>query len=135
MSSTKFDRHSLCSRCRESKRDLDHRCAECVSWTKQEFDDYLKHRKSLESKSRKSIDTSSASTSSDSELKPEKSSEVKAQNTPDMESLFLLWAAKYKTNLAQDVPNINPSSLTAPSLVPDMHTVSTVGAGGEAPSS
>ena len=54
MSSFSLDRHIFCVRCRGSDCDLNTRCDECLSWTKEEMDGYIKLKKSLSSKSRKS---------------------------------------------------------------------------------
>ena len=53
MSQQKYDRHSVCISCRSINCDLNQRCDECSSWTSEEMDLYLKHRKTLESKGKK----------------------------------------------------------------------------------
>ena len=52
MSSFSLDRHTYCSRCCGSDCDVDNKCDECMSWTKEEMEAYVKLRKSLTSKSR-----------------------------------------------------------------------------------
>ena len=54
MSSFSLDRHLFCIKCRGSECDLNSRCDECLSWTKEEMEGYIKLRKSLSSKSKKS---------------------------------------------------------------------------------
>ena len=53
MSSFSFDRHLFCTKCRGSDCDVNSRCDECFSWTKEEMEGYVKLRKSLSSKSKK----------------------------------------------------------------------------------
>ena len=54
MSSFSLDRHLFCIKCRGADCDLNTRCDECLSWTKEEMESFVKLRKSLTSKSRKS---------------------------------------------------------------------------------
>ena len=60
MSSFSLDRHMFCIKCRGSDCDQDTRCDECLSWTKEEMDGYIKLRKSLSSKNKNSLKTSSS---------------------------------------------------------------------------
>ena len=57
MSSFKYDKHTICSNCREIKCDLDVRCKECADWSYSDMEDFLKRRRSLESKSKKKSDS------------------------------------------------------------------------------
>ena len=52
----------FCTKCRGSECDQSTRCDECLSWTKEEMDSYIKLRKTLSSKSKKktSLKTSSS---------------------------------------------------------------------------
>ena len=52
MSSMKHDKHSLCITCRGGECSFGNKCQECLTWSKEEFEKYVKHRKALESKSR-----------------------------------------------------------------------------------
>ena len=52
MSSFSLDRHTYCYKCRGSDCDMDDKCDECMSWTKEEMEAYVKLLKSLTSKSR-----------------------------------------------------------------------------------
>ena len=63
MSSLSLDRHVFCVKCRESDCDHSSRCDECLKWTKEEMDNYVKLRKSLKSKNRPSKSTSRSSSS------------------------------------------------------------------------
>ena len=53
MSNFSVDRHSICSKCRGDDCTIDCRCDECMSWSVEEMESYVKLRKSLTSKSRK----------------------------------------------------------------------------------
>ena len=50
ISSIKFDKHNICIDCRGSICDLDNRCKECKTWSLEDMETYVKHRKSLDSK-------------------------------------------------------------------------------------
>ena len=52
ISDKRLDRRTVCISCRSIKCDLQHRCEECQEWTDVEMTDYLKHRKSIDSKSK-----------------------------------------------------------------------------------
>ena len=49
MSSKRHDKHSLCVTCRGGECSFGNKCQECLKWSKEEFDKYIKHRKALES--------------------------------------------------------------------------------------
>ena len=74
MSSFSLDRHMFCTKCHGSECDQSARCDECLSWTKEEMDSYIKLRKTLSSKSKNnkpSLKTSSSpprSTAPDSDI-------------------------------------------------------------------
>ena len=52
MSSLCYDKHSVCSCCRLNECTYDNKCAECELWSEEEFAKFVKHRKSLDSKSK-----------------------------------------------------------------------------------
>ena len=52
MSSLLHDRHSVCVVCHGFDCSLEKRCNKCESWSEDVMHKYLKHKKSLESKSR-----------------------------------------------------------------------------------
>ena len=60
MSSFSLDRHLFCTKCRGAECDQSTRCDECLSWTKEEMDSYIKLRKSLSSKSKSKSKPSSS---------------------------------------------------------------------------
>ena len=63
MSSISLDRHVFCAKCRGSECDHNSRCDDCMKWSKEEMDSYVKLRKSLKAKSRPSKPSSRSSSS------------------------------------------------------------------------
>ena len=61
MSSFSLDKHLFCTKCRGRECSLMSRCDECIQWTKEEMESYVKLRKSLSSKGRRNKTSSSAS--------------------------------------------------------------------------
>ena len=47
MSSFSLDKHFFCIKCRGAECSLTSRCDECLQWTKEEMESYVKLRKSL----------------------------------------------------------------------------------------
>ena len=45
MSSFSLDKHIFCTKCRGRKCSLMSRCDECIQWTKEEMESYVKLRK------------------------------------------------------------------------------------------
>ena len=60
MSSLKYDLHTVCSQCREVICSVTTRCDECRAWSIDVMTDYLKHKKSLATKSKKKSVTSAS---------------------------------------------------------------------------
>ena len=54
MSSFSLDKHLFCIKCRGSDCNLLSRCDECMKWTKEEMESYVKLRRSLSSKGKQS---------------------------------------------------------------------------------
>ena len=54
MSSFSLEKHLFCTKCRGSECSMNSRCDECMQWTKEEMEKYVKLRKSLSSKSKRS---------------------------------------------------------------------------------
>ena len=50
MSSFSLDRHAVCTKCRGSDCGIGSRCDECMSWSSEEMESYIKLRKPLASK-------------------------------------------------------------------------------------
>ena len=56
MNETIFDHHTVCHKCRGWDCLLDKRCDECLDWSQEEMDTYVKHRISLVSEHKKGKD-------------------------------------------------------------------------------
>ena len=63
MSSISVDRHVFCVKCRGSECEHNSRCDDCMKWSKEEMDSYVKLRKSLKGKSRPAKSSSRSSSS------------------------------------------------------------------------
>ena len=63
MSSISVDRHVFCVKCRGAECDHNSRCDDCMKWSKEEMDSYVKLRKSLKAKSRPTKSSSRSSSS------------------------------------------------------------------------
>ena len=66
MSSFSVDRHSICTKCRGNECNLDCRCDECLSWSVEEIEAYVRSHKSLGSKSKEKTSSSAKSPSAPS---------------------------------------------------------------------
>ena len=63
MSSLKFDKHSICVKCRDKQCSVEVRCNECKSWSVDFLLGYVKHQRSLVSKGGKKTPSTSSSSS------------------------------------------------------------------------
>ena len=136
MSSSKFDKHSICFSCKPIKCDVSNRCSECADWSPSEIEDYLKHRRSLESKSKcaktgdsalPSVSPTLVMSASDSQPRVELDlREIQSRVQADVKSLFANFIEQFRRTSqgpsSQDVHALNPSS-TAPPVVPDIGTL------------
>ena len=68
MSSFSLDKHLCCTKCRGSDCNLLSRCDECMQWTKEEMEAYMKVRRSLTSKGRRSKSSLPRSTPPESDV-------------------------------------------------------------------
>ena len=57
MSKAVFDRHADCFKCRGYDCSFDRRCDECLDWSQEKMEAYVKHRRSLLSKDKKGKDS------------------------------------------------------------------------------
>ena len=143
MSSFLHDRHSKYINCRGNECSLDNRCSECESWSVDLMSKYVKHCKSLDSKSKKARKSDEASCSSfvESSAAPSVSGDLHADSgvltearvlelisssfsqlsesfSASMEASFANMETMINDRMSyvsQDVPN---RSFTAPSPVP-----------------
>ena len=70
------------------KCDLENRCKECKSWTNDEMEDYIKHRKSLESKSKTKVESGSSGSKSGSKIEKDNLKNLENKLTAKVESFF-----------------------------------------------
>ena len=131
MSTIRYDRHSICSGCRNVKCDLANRCSECVGWSNDQMEDYVKHRKSLESKSKKKADvinppvsTAVNSSTKDQSVDEEVVKKIESRLTMTMQSMFTEFMKQVKDARDSNV------SIAAPPSVPNSASVA-VAAGGD----
>ena len=71
MSSISVDRHVFCVKCRGAECDHNSRCDDCMKWSKEEMDSYVKLRKSLKAKSRPTKSSSRSSSSPSQSTAPD----------------------------------------------------------------
>ena len=133
MSILKYDHHSICLSCRDTKCDFQNRCKECKDWNDSLMSEYLKHRKSLDQKGGKSGSSSagssgSSSGSSSSSRDKEKFKEMEDKISSSLSAKFDDFS-KQLLGLVAD-RNVNPS-FSAPLQVPEQGHLSGP-AGGEA---
>ena len=110
MSNLKYDKHTICSACRDIRCDIENRCSECKDWTVSQMEDFIRHRKSLESKGPKKVDTNT-SAGSDTNVDSMKLFEEKI--TSKVGEMVSSMIGKF----SQDV--ITNVSLAAPSVIPE----------------
>ena len=70
MSSLSLDRHSFCYKCCGADCNLENRCDECMSWSVEELETYVKLCQPVASKSRGEKSSSSRTTSSPRPISP-----------------------------------------------------------------
>ena len=138
MSTLKHDKHLICISCRNVKCDLDIRCKECESWSTDVMKDYLRHRKSLESKTKKPAKTieppQSETTKTDAslesrtaELVDQKMQHFQQEITRNVSSMFEAFMSKFSNinvpvSGARSDKTANNDCLSAPPLL-TQHTI------------
>ena len=80
MSSFSLDKHLFCIKCRGSDCSLTSRCDECMQWTKEEMEGYIKLQKSLSSKGRRSKSSPPRSTPHDSDFDHNLAAQIESVN-------------------------------------------------------
>ena len=116
ISSFLLDRYLFCIKCRGSDCDVNVRCDECFSWTKEEMEGYVKLRKSLMSKNRKSKSPSKSSSSPPRSTAPQlKTVKSMFQKLEDMSSALM---SRFALMLDQFKAGINQTSFSEDPAVP-----------------
>ena len=120
MSSFSLDRHLFCIKCRGSDGTLLSRCDECMQWTKEEMESYMKVRKSLTSK-RRSKSSPPRSTPHDSDVDQSFATQLDSINKSvdqKIEAMSLSLLSQFLSMLDRFQPRPNPTSFSGPSAVP-----------------
>ena len=128
ISQYKFDRHTVCISCRPIVCDLNHRCGECNDWSTDEMENYLKHRKSLDSKGKKKDSKASTITQS-----PKQTNLVSTDMLRSLEDRLNQKFSKFfehKLDLIDEaIGNKLTSFFSAPSKVPEPAPLGVLGGG------
>ena len=120
MSSFSLDRHLFCIRCCGSDCTLLSRCDECMQWTKEEMESYMKVCKSLTSK-RRSKSSPPRSTPHDSDVDQSFAAQLDSINKSvdqKIEAMSLSLLSQFSSMLDRFQPSLNPTSFSDPSVVP-----------------
>ena len=118
MSSFSLDKHLFCFKCRGSDCNLVYRCDECMKWTKEEMESYVKLRRSLSSKGKQSKSSPPWSIPHDSDIDisiATHSINKSVDQKIDAMSANLL--AKFSSMLDKLQPRLNSPSFPDPSTV------------------
>ena len=120
MSSFSLDKHLYCIKCRGSDCNLMSRCDECMQWTKEEMDAYMKLRRSLSSKGKRSKSSPPRSTPHESDFDHSLTAQLDSVNksVKKIEALSLSLMTKFSSMHENFQRSLNKPSLTDPSAVP-----------------
>ena len=121
MSSFSLDKHLYCIKCRGSDCNLISSCDECMQWTKEEMEAYMKLRRSLSSKSKRSKSSPPRSTLHESDVDHSLAAQIDFVNkSVDMkiEAMSVSLMSKFSSMLENFQLSINKPSLSDPSAVP-----------------
>ena len=120
MSSFSLDKHLYCIKC-GSDCNLISSCDECMQWTKEEMEAYMKLRRSLSSKSKRSKSSPPRSTPHESDVDHSLAAQIDFVNkSVDMkiEAMSVSLMSKFSSMLENFQLSINKPSLSDPSAVP-----------------
>ena len=120
MSSFSLDKHLFCIKCRGSDCNLLSRCDECMQWTKEEMESYMKVRRSLTSK-RRSKSSPPRSTPHDSDVDQSFAAQLDSINKSvdqKIGAMSLSLFSQFSSMLDKFQPRLNPTSFSDPSAVP-----------------
>ena len=121
MSSFSLVKHLYCAKCRGSDCNLMSRCDECMQWTKEEMEAYMKLRRSLSSKGKRSKSSPPRSTSPESDVDHSLAAKLDSVNkSVDMkiEAMSASLMSKFSSMLEKFQLSSNNPSLSDPSAVP-----------------
>ena len=121
-----LDNHTICTACRETNCDRENRCSECRNWSDEQIDEYVKNRKSLDSKAKKKTESKGKSSSKSSADPSHKDidtglKDIEVRLHDNLQSNIKTMFADLTKQLLDTMKSsqVNPSSLSAPSLVPE----------------
>ena len=126
MSSFSLDKHLFCTKCRGRECSLMSKCDECIQWTKEEMESYIKLQKSLSSKGRRSKKSSSPSfpprsTPHDSDFDHNLAAQIDSVNKSvdqKLDAMSSSLMSKFSSMLEQFQLGFNPQSFPEDSAVP-----------------
>ena len=120
MSSLSLDRHLFCIKCRGLDCTLMSRCDECIQWTKEEMESYIKLRRSLTSKGRRSK-SSPRSTRHDRDFGQILTAQLDSVNKSidkKIEAMSSSLMSRFSSMLESFQLSLNQTSITDDSAVP-----------------
>ena len=121
MSSFSLDKHLFCIKCRGSDCSLLSKCDECMQWTKEEMESYMKLRKSLSSKAKRSKSSPLRSTPHDSDIDNSIAVQLDSINKSVDQKIQAMSASllsQFSSMLDRFQPRPNITSFPDPSAVP-----------------
>ena len=120
MSSFSLDKHLFCTKCRGSDCSLLSRCDECMQWTKDEMESYMKVHKSLTSK-RRSKSSPPRSTPHDSDIDNSIAGQlesIKRSVDQKIQAMSTSLLSRFSSMLDSFQSRANTTSFPDPSAVP-----------------
>ena len=121
MSSFALDNHLFCIKCRGSDCNLLSKCDECMKWTKEEMESYVKLRRSLSSKGKRSKFSPPRSNLHDSDIDISIATQLNSINKSvdqKIDAMSATLLAKFSSMLDKFQPRLNSPSFPDPSAVP-----------------
>ena len=121
MSIFSLDKHLFCTKCRGFDCNLMSRCDECMQWTKEEMESYVKLRRSLSSKSKRSKSSPPRSTPHDSDVDYSFAAQLESISKSvdnKIEAMSLSLLSQFSSMLEKFQPRVNTTSFSDPSAVP-----------------
>ena len=120
MSSFSLDKHLFCMKCRGADCNMLSRCDECMQWTKEEMEAYVKLRRSLSSKSKRSKSSPPRSIPHDCDADFNIATQLDSINKSvddKIETMSVNLLAKFSSMLDNFQPRLNNPSVPDPSAV------------------
>ena len=125
MSSLSLDKHLFCIKCRGSDCTLISRCDECMQWTEEEIEAYIKLRRSLTSKGRRRKSSPPRSTPHESDFDHILTAQLDSVNKSvdkKIEAMSSSLMSRFSSMLESFQLSLNKTSLADDSAVPGYST-------------